>query len=124
MGLSVAARNNMLDCGLRSQNPSIGITHAGLFTGDPDEDSGTQHEVSGGTPTYARKAITWNAAGSAQMTAQNQPVFDVPASTTVSHVGFFSASTAGTYFGMADVTDEVFGAQGTYTLTSITVSLT
>jgi hypothetical protein len=124
MGLSTSAKNNMLDCGLRSQNPTIGITYAGLFTGDPDPDTGTQHEVAGGTPTYARKSVTWNTAGSSQMTASNQPVFDVPSGTTVSHVGFFSAVTAGTYFGMADVTDEVFGAQGTYTLTSITVSLT
>lgn len=122
MGLSTDARNNMLDCGLRSQNPTIGITHAGLHTSNPDPSGGS--EVTGGSPAYARKGITWNAAGSGQMTAQNQPVFDVPASTTVSHVGFWSAVTTGTYMGMTDVTDEVFGAQGTYTLTSITVSLT
>jgi hypothetical protein len=58
------------------------------------------------------------------MTASNQPVFDVPTGTTVTHVGFWSAVTTGTYFGMADVTDETYGAQGTYTLTSVTASVT
>jgi len=124
MGLSALAKNNMLNCGLANVSPSISITYAGLFTGDPDPDLGTQHEVSLGTPTYARKSVTWNTATTSQMTSSNAPVFDVAAGTTVTHVGFFSAVTAGTYFGMADVTDEVFGAQGTYTLTSITASLT
>lgn len=32
MPYTTAARNNMLDCGLRTQTPTIGITHAGLFT--------------------------------------------------------------------------------------------
>ena len=124
MGLSTLARNNMLDCGIRSQNPTIGITYAALFTADPDGSLGTANEVTGGTPTYARKSITWATASGGSMSASNQPVFDVPASTTVSHVGFFSAVTSGTYFGMADVTNETFGAQGTYTLTSTTISLT
>jgi len=122
MGLSAAARNNMLDCGLRNQTPTISITHASLHTANPDPSGGS--EVTGGTPAYARKSITWSAASAGSMSASNQPVFDVPPATTVSHVGFWSAVTAGTYFGMADVTDETFGAQGTYTLTSTTVSLT
>lgn len=122
MGLSAAARNNMLDCGLRNQTPTISITYASLHTADPDPAGGS--EVTGGSPAYARKSITWSAASAGSMDASNQPVFDVPAATTVSYVGFWSAVTAGTYFGMANVTDEAFGAQGTYTLTSTTVSLT
>ena len=112
----------MLDCGLRSQNPTIGITHASLHTANPDPSGGS--EVTGGSPAYARQSITWSAASAGSMAASNQPVFDVPAATTVTHVGFWSASSGGTYMGMADVTDEAFGAQGTYTLTSTTVSLT
>lgn len=122
MALSAAARNNMLDCGLRSQNPSIGITHASLHTANPDPSGG--NEVTGGTPAYERKSVTWNAASAGAMSASNQPVFDVPAGTTVTHVGFWSALTSGTYMGMSDVTDETFGAQGTYTLTSVSVTLT
>ena len=122
MAFSNSAKNNMLDCGLRTQTPSIGLTHASLHTANPDPSGGS--EVTGGSPAYARKSITWSAASGGSMSASNQPVFDVPAGTTVSHVGYFSASTSGTYFGMSDVTDETFGAQGTYTLTSITASLT
>ena len=121
MGLSASARNNMLDCGLRLQTPSVSLTHASLHTANPDPSGGS--EVTGGSPAYARKSITWAAAAAGSMAASNQPVFDVPAGTTVSHVGFFTAVTTGTYYGMSDVTDEVFGAQGTYTLTSITVAL-
>ncbi len=122
MGLSAAARNNMLDCGLRSQNPTIGITYASLHTASPDPSGGS--EVTGGSPAYTRESVTWNAASGGSMTASNQPVFDVPSGTTVTHVGFWSAVTAGTYMGMSDVTDEAYGAQGTYTLTSTTVNLT
>jgi|SRR6188474_214594 hypothetical protein len=122
MALSAAARNNMLDCGLRNQTPSLSLTHVSLHTANPDPSGGS--EVTGGSPAYARKSVTWNAASSGNMTASNQPVFDVPAGTTVTHVGFFTASTSGTYYGMADVTDEVFGAQGTYTLTSTAINTT
>lgn len=124
MGLSTSAKNNMLDCGLRNQTPSIWMQYGALFKADPDSTLGTSYEISGGSPAYARKALTWNAASNGSMTHNGTPVFDVPSGATITHVGFFSASSGGTYFGMADVTDETFGAQGTYTLTSITVSLT
>jgi hypothetical protein len=125
MGLSTTAKNYMLGRGLNNVSPTNWMQYAGLFTGDPDPDTGTQHEVTGGTPTYARKALTWAAASGGIMTASAQPTFDVPGGpTTVTHVGFFSAVTAGDYYGMADVTDETFNSQGTYTITSITVTLT
>ena len=124
MGLSTLAKNYMLERGLRNTSPTNYMQYAGLFTGDPDPDSGTQHEVTGGTPTYGRQSITWAAASGGSMTASNQPTFNVPGGpTTVTHVGFFSASTAGDYYGMADVTDETFNSQGTYTITSILVQL-
>lgn len=123
MGLSTSAKNNMLDCGLRSQTPTIGMAYASLHTANPDPSGGS--EVTGGAPAYARKAITWNPASGSSMSASNQPTFDVPGGpTTVAYVGFFSAVTSGTYFGMADVTDETFNSQGTYTITSLNVSLT
>ena len=122
MPLTTAALNNLLDCGLRTQTPTIGITHASLHTATPN--SSGSNEVTGGSPAYARKSITLAAASGGAVAASNQPVFDVPAATTVSHVGFFSAITSGTFMGYADVTDEAFGAQGTYTLTSATVTLT
>jgi hypothetical protein len=86
--------------------------------------SGNTNELSGGSPAYARKAVTWGAAASGSVALSNQPVFDVPASATVARVGLQSAVTAGTYYGDADVTDETFGGQGTYTVTAGTISIT
>jgi hypothetical protein len=95
--------------------------YASLHTADPG-DSGT-NEITGGSPAYARKSITWSAAGSGTMDDSNVPVFDVPASTTVSYVGLWSALTTGTFYGSADVTNEAFTAQGTYTLTDMDLDL-
>lgn len=87
---------------------------ASLHDADPG-DTGV-NEITGGTPAYARIAITWNSAAAGVLDSSNQPVFDVPAATTVSWVGFWSAVTAGVFYGAANVTDEVFTNQGTYTL--------
>lgn len=92
-----------------------------LHDGDPGE-SGA-NEISGGSPAYARKGITWNPAGGGSLDSSNQPVFDVPAGKTVSYVGFWSAESDGVFYGAADVVDEVFGAQGTYTLTDADLDL-
>jgi hypothetical protein len=80
-------------------------------------------EVSGGTPAYARKAITWAAASGGSMAANGTlPVFDVPAC-TVAFVGIYSASTDGTRYALIEVTNEVFAGQGTYTVNAGTLDL-
>lgn len=81
------------------------------------------NEITGGSPAYARKAVTWGTATSGAIAASNQPSFDVPSGVTVAAVGFFSALTAGTLYGDYDVTDEVFAGQGTYTVTSSAINL-
>lgn len=88
---------------------------AALYTGDPGAD-GTANEVTGGSPAYARKTIAWNAASGGEMAKNPSPavVFDVPAC-TVRRVGFWNAA-ATVYYGAELVTEETFGAQGTYTL--------
>jgi hypothetical protein len=53
------------------------------------------NEVTGGSPAYARKAITVAAAASRARAASTQPVFDVPA-TTVRFIGLWT--NAGTVF--------------------------
>jgi hypothetical protein len=53
-------------------------------------------EVTGGSPAYGRKAITWNAAASRAKDIAAAQTFDVPAGTTVRAVQLWSASTAGT----------------------------
>lgn len=58
------------------------------------------NEVTGGSPAYARKAITMAAASGRAKASSTQPVFDVPASTSVAYVGYWT--NAGTVFrGMA-----------------------
>ncbi len=59
--------------------------------------SGT--EVAGGSPAYARKAITWQAAGAVTQGTKDitaAVTFDVPAGTTVRGIGLWSALTVGT----------------------------
>lgn len=116
MPLNDTSKNLMLD-----QLGTVAV-FVSLHTADPGT-TGTS-EVTGGAPAYARKAVTWNASATGNLDSSNQPVFDVPASTTVTHLGFWSASTAGTFYGSADITDETFAAQGTYTATDIDISLT
>lgn len=113
MSFSTDGKNAMLD-----ELGTLAV-YVALYT----DDAGTT-EVSGGSPAYARKSITWNAAASGSKTASNQPAFDVPASTTVKAVGYMSALTGGVRYGLDNVVDEVFAAQGTYTLTSVTLSIT
>jgi len=114
-GYSSDGKNAMLD-----YLASVAV-YASLHTGDPGDNGA--NEVTGGTPAYARKSITWNAAAAGSLDSSNAPAFDVPGSTTVAYVGFWSADTAGTFYGSADVTDEVFASQGTYTLTDADLDL-
>lgn len=115
MGLNATALNAMLD------NLATLIAYASLHTNTVG--SGSGGEETGGSPAYARKAITWAAASGGSISKTGTQVFDVPAS-TVARLGFFSAVTAGTYYGDAELTDEVFAAQGTYTLSAATITLT
>jgi hypothetical protein len=109
--LSVLERQRLLD--------ATGTQYgwASAHSGDPGA-TGTANELSGGSPAYARKAITWASATSAtpsvKALAATFPVFDVPPASTVSFIGFWTLDTGGTYGGCIDVTDEVYVGQGTY----------
>lgn len=50
------------------------------------------NEVTGGSPAYARKAITIAAASGRARAASTQPTFDVPAGTTVRFIGLWTAA--------------------------------
>lgn len=92
-----SARNNMLDAATQGAPSLAPITYASLHTADPTAGS---NEVTGGAPAYARKAVTFAAAASgAAVQNGTDPVFDVPASTTVLAVGYWTAITAGTFKG-------------------------
>jgi hypothetical protein len=80
-------------------------------------------ELSGGSPAYARKSITFSDPVEGSMDSSNEPVFDCPAAAVVNYVGFFSAVSGGVLLGIDDVTQETFGGQGTYTLTDADLDL-
>jgi hypothetical protein len=97
-------------------------TRWALHTGDPGGANSASNEVAGGSPAYARKAVAWNAASGGSATQNGDVVLDVPAGTTVSWISLWN--TAGTVrYLKKDVTDEVFGAQGTYTIKGTTTTL-
>jgi hypothetical protein len=116
MGLNATALNLMLD-----QLATVAV-FASLHTDVIG--SGSGNEVTGGSPAYARKAITWNAANAGNLDNNANPVFDVPGGVTIRRVGFWSLATGGVYYGDGDITDETFGAQGTYTLSDADISIT
>lgn len=115
MGYSPDGKNAML-------NALAGLAvFVSLHEGDPGDNGA--NEISGGSPAYARKGITWNPAATGSLDSSNAPVLDVGAGKTVLYVGFWSAESGGTFYGAALVTEEVFGAQGTYTLTDADLDL-
>lgn len=88
-------------------------THAALYSTVPSTTAGT--ELSGGSPAYARKPISWGAASNGVITGT--VTFDVPSGVTVAGAGVHTALTAGTYLDGGAVTSQAFASQGTYTLT-------
>lgn len=91
------------------------ITHIGLV-----DETGT--ELTGGS--YARKAVSWGAASSGTVRPSADLVFDVPAGSTVGGWRGFTASTAGTNHGGADLTQEIYSGAGTYTLLAASTGIT
>jgi hypothetical protein len=98
--------------------PAYGSVH------NVDAPTNDTTEPVGGSPAYARKALTWGSSttGSKPLAA-TFPAFDIPAGFTVKSIGLWSASSGGTLYGYFDVVDEAFTGQGTYTLTAGSVSL-
>lgn len=92
MPLVTAGYNALLSGGLSNV-----ITFASLHNGDPSTTGA--NELTGGSPAYARKAVSWAGVSSGQIATNAAMTFDVPASSTVYHLGLWSAVTAGTFYG-------------------------
>lgn len=59
------------------------------------------NELTGGSPAYARKSLTWNASsGGSKALAATLPTWDVPAGSTVAWIGFWTLTSGGTFRGM------------------------
>lgn len=115
MPLTASAKNTMLTA-LAGQ-----AGFASLHTADPGTTGAS--EATGGSPAYARKAITWNAAAAGALDNNANPVFDVPAG-TYTHFGLWTAATGGTFLGGNPLSaNETFAAQGQYTLSDVDVTL-
>jgi len=100
------------------------MTSDHLHTADPGAANSNTAEITGGSPAYARKTSLWNTASGGAVDDNNGAglVFDIPAATTVAWASFWNAANTVRYM-KKQVTSEVFGAQGTYTLTDIDFDL-
>lgn len=83
--LTTSGRNQLLD--------ATDIAYASLHTDYPGTTQA--NEVTGGSPAYARKSVTFASAASGSKASNNAQTFDVPAGTTVRWIGGSTASTAG-----------------------------
>jgi hypothetical protein len=77
-------------------------------------------EISGGSPAYARVAVTWGTPSGGVVSNTNALTINFPASATAAYFGVWSASSAGTYYiggALNSGTPIVNGAtQGTLTI--------
>jgi len=97
-----------------------------LHHGDPGAD-GTANEIDSVATDYERKTVTWNAASGGERTNSNNVVFNIDGGkgddSKVAYVGLWQEAV---FKGSESVTEENFGADGTYTLpenTGITLEL-
>ncbi len=90
------------------------ITHLGLV-----DDEGT--ELTGGS--YARKSVTWTTASNGLISPSADTVFDVPSGSTVAGWRGYSDISSGTDYGGADLTEQPFASDGTYTLLAASTSI-
>jgi hypothetical protein len=111
---STSAENQMLDA-LNGGSPTSIIAYASLHTAYSS--TGT-NEVTGGSPAYARQAVTWSSASAgSKSSASVAGAFNVPGGTTVLYAGLWSAASSGTFAGMGPL-----GAGTTYAFTCTNAS--
>lgn len=108
MSIQTSAMKNLL-----ATEYGTNAAYGAVYTDVPSSTAGT--EPTGGSPAYARKALTWS--GPTNGVTSASATFDIPASTTIAGAGLHSAATAGTYYDGASVTSQPFASQGTYSVT-------
>lgn len=111
MPFSAAGLDQALDA-LNGGSPTSIIAYASLHTAYSSSGS---NELAGGSPAYARQAVTWSASSAgSKASASVAGAFNVPASSTVQFVGLWSASSGGTF--------AVMGPAGSGTLYAFTAT--
>jgi hypothetical protein len=100
-------------------------TYVSLHTADPGTTGAS--EATGGSPAYARKAITWGtptfSSGTETVASAATVTFDVPTG-TYAYFGLWDAASGGNYLMGGTCTSQTFGAQGQYQITSGNLSVT
>lgn len=93
-----------------------------LHTADPGTTGAS--EVTGGT--YARVAVTWNSPSGGSVTNSNALTINLPASTTATYFGVWSASTSGTYYigGALSPSVSTGGTAGTVSIAAAGITVT
>jgi len=106
----VAAGKNLMLSGFTGT-----ATYVSLHTDDPS--TGGTNEVAGGS--YARVSAAWGSPSNGAVTNGSNIAFNVPASTTIKFIGYWSASTSGTFYGSRALdTNQTFATAGTYTISA------
>lgn len=107
MALNETGRNLMLDA------LGSAASHASLHTSGPGADGSNELTGTG----YVRQSIPWAAASAGTAVTDDAIVFTVPADRTITHIGYWSAGTAGTFYGFRELdTSQTFATSGTYTI--------
>lgn len=110
-GLNSAGKNALLN-GLKNV-----AAYASLHSADPA--SNGANEIAGGSPAYARQAITWGSPANGSVASAASATFNVAASSTVAYVGYWSAATGGTFYGSRALdASQTFNTAGTFTINS------
>lgn len=93
--------------------------YGALFSGDPGTSGSATNELTGGSPAYARVALSWGSASNSAVSTTST-TFNVASGSTVAYFGVTTSGTATT----ADVQDSVavtsqpFNSQGSYQITA------
>ena len=96
--------------------------YVALFDGDPNTPA---NEISGGSPAYARIQKTGWTESNGVSTMPGTALFDIPSGATVTHFALMDAPTGVNMGGYGTCTNAgPYGSQGTYELTSATVTAT
>ena len=114
MAVSTAALN------VQANALASAIGKLSAHSGDPGP-NGTNNELAGGSPAYARKVPTWLTAVGGVANLSAPVTFDVAAGSVVNHVGAWSSDGL-TYYGSTAVDEVTFGTQNTYVLTGLSAT--
>ena len=111
----MALNNTCLDIGATAMRNAI--THLAIHTANP-EPSGAN------AATSARVAAGWGAVANGDFAISAAVNFTGgTASGAATHVGFWSASSGGTFYGSQALTgDQTFNSAGEYTITTLTAN--